>query len=74
MVLSILCTHTHPGEQQRGNSSDKVNVEMVKREAYEVVQLSKQRVTMNDNPAYGELGVGEYTVIVIKNETRTLYL
>ena len=25
-----------------------------------VVQLSRQRVIMNDNPAYGEIGVGEY--------------
>ena len=61
--------HTHPGKQQRGDSSVKVNAGMVKCEAYEVVQLSKQRVTMNNNPAYGELGVGEYSVIVIKNDS-----
>ena len=34
-----------------------MNVEMVKCGAYEVVQLSRQGVTMNDNPAYGEIGV-----------------
>ena len=65
MVLSIdVYTHTSmAGEQQRGNPSGNVNIEMVKCEAYEAVQLSKQGVAMNDNPAYGEIGVGEYTVI-----------
>ena len=37
---------------------DSVNIKLQKCEAYEVVKLSKQRVTMNDNPAYGEIGVG----------------
>ena len=32
-------------------------MEMQKCGAYEVVQLSRQRVIMNDNPAYGEIGV-----------------
>ena len=47
------------GDQQlRVDSSDNVNVEMVKCGAYEVVQLSRQGVTRNDNPAYDEIGVG----------------
>ena len=35
-----------------------LNIELQKCEAYEVVKMSRQRVTMNDNPAYGEVGVG----------------
>jgi hypothetical protein len=38
--------------------SDNVDIELVKCGAYEVVKLSRQRVAMNDNPAYGEIGVG----------------
>ena len=59
-------THTYTGDQQRvdPSDSDNVNVEMQKCGAYDVVQLSRQSVTMNHNPAYGETGVGEYTVIV----------
>ena len=38
-----------------------MNMEMQKCGAYEVVQLSRQRVIMNDNPAYGEIGVGVQT-------------
>ena len=37
---------------------DSVNIELQKCGAYEVVKLSKQKVTMNDNPAYGEIRVG----------------
>ena len=43
------------GNQQRGDTSE-ISIEMVKCGAYEIVQLSRQRVTMNDNPAYGEIG------------------
>ena len=40
--------------------SNNVDIELQKCGAYEVVKLSRQRVTMNDNPAYGEIGVGVY--------------
>ena len=36
--------------------SDENDIELKKCGAYEVVQLSRQRVTMNENPAYGEIG------------------
>ena len=36
-------------------------MEMQKCGAYEVVQLSRQRVIMNDDPAYEEIGVGLQT-------------
>ena len=49
------------GEVQGGNPSDDVNMEMQKCGAYEVVQFSRQRVIINDNPAYGEIGVGLQT-------------
>ena len=42
----------------RMDPPDSINIELQKCGAYEVVKLSKQRVTMNDNPAYGEIGVG----------------
>ena len=32
------------------------NMEMQKCGAYEIVLLSQQKVTMKDNPAYGEVG------------------
>ena len=61
-------THTHTqthiiDDQHRVDPPDIVNLELQNCGAYEVVQLSKQRVTMNDNPAYGEVGVGEYFII-----------
>ena len=36
--------------------SDDNDIKLEKCGAYEVVQLSRQRVTMNENPAYGEIG------------------
>ena len=50
--------HTHSGDQQSRDTSDNVNIELQKCGAYEVVQLSRQRVIMKNNPAYGEIGVG----------------
>ena len=35
---------------------NEVNIEMQKCGAYEAIQLSQQRVTMKENPAYGEVG------------------
>lgn len=37
--------------------SDNVDIDLVKCGAYEVVKLSRQRVAMTDNPAYGEIGI-----------------
>ena len=63
-------THTHTtintkvDRQQEGNPSDAVydvNMDMQKCGAYDVVQLSRQRVIVNDNIAYGEIGVGVQT-------------
>ena len=41
----------------RIDPSDNVDVDLVKCRAYEVVKFSRQGVTMNENPAYGEIGV-----------------
>ena len=41
----------------RMDPSDNVDIDLVKCGAYEVVKFSRQRVTMTDNPAYGEIGV-----------------
>ena len=46
------------GNQERVDPSDNVNIELVKCGAYEAVKLSRQAVTMRDNPAYGEIGIG----------------
>jgi hypothetical protein len=43
--------------------SDNVDLDLVKCGAYEVVKLSRQRIAMNDNPAYGEIGVGVQPVL-----------
>ena len=37
--------------------SNNVDIHLMKYGAYEVVKLSRQRVIMTDNPAYGEIGV-----------------
>jgi hypothetical protein len=42
--------------------SGNVNIELVKCGAYEVVKFSKQKVTMTDNPAYGEIVVGSVRI------------
>lgn len=38
-------------------AESEVNVEMQRCGAYEVVQLSRQRVTMKDNPAYVDVNL-----------------
>ena len=40
----------------RMDPSDNVDIDLVKCRAYEVVKFSRQGVTMNENPAYGEIG------------------
>ena len=39
----------------RMDPPNNVDVDLVKCSAYEVVKLSRQGVTMNDNPAYGDI-------------------
>ena len=41
-------------DDQQGKSE--INMEMQKCGAYETVQLSRQKFTMKDNPAYGKVG------------------
>ena len=49
--------HDIIGVHECGQSSHgQVNTELQKCGAYEIVQLSKQRVVMKDNPAYGQIG------------------
>ena len=45
------------------NPSDNVDIDLMKCGAYEVIKLSRQRVTMNENPAYGEIGVRVHSVL-----------
>ena len=47
----------------RMDASDNVDINLVKCGAYEVVKLSRQGVTMNENPAYGEIGVRIHSVL-----------
>ena len=54
-------THTHTDFQAGScehNDLEYEDIEMMKCGAYEVVKLSGQRVAMNENPAYGEIGAG----------------
>ena len=60
-TLLLHCNY-YGDHQQGGNPSDDVNMEMQKCGAYDVVQLSRQKVIMNDNPAYGE--IGDYISII----------
>ena len=46
----------------RMDASDNVDIDLVKCGAYEVVKLSRQGITMNENPAYGEIGVRVHPV------------
>ena len=63
LAHKLICMYMHSFPphldfQQRMDPSDNIDIELVKCGAYEVVKLSRQRVTMNDNPAYGEISVG----------------
>ena len=62
LTIKVQCVFmVHPSwlfNRSRVNPSNNENIELQKCEAYEVVKLSRQRVTMNDNPAYGEIGAG----------------
>lgn len=57
-------THTHTQTDFQAGSCEHNDLEhediemMMKCGAYEVVKLSGQRVAMNENPAYGEIGAG----------------
>ena len=50
LINSMLGAGKSPGEIE-------VNVEMQRCDAYEVVQLSRQRVVMKDNPAYVDVNL-----------------
>ena len=43
--------------QSPGPGGSEVDVEMKRCAAYQVVQLSRQRVTMKDNPAYVDVNI-----------------
>ena len=51
----ILCIHIgdHDNNTPRDSTRD---IELERCGAYEIVRLSKQKVVMNENPAYGEVG------------------
>ena len=44
-------------QEDRNSLESEVNVEMQRCGAYEVVQLSRQRVTMKENPAYVDVSL-----------------
>ena len=50
--------HVIQGDRQSpGPDENEVDVDMHKCGAYEVVRLSRQRVTMKDNPAYVDVNI-----------------
>ena len=51
--------NTHPfiGNSDTSSPRDSTrDIELERCGAYEIVRLSKQKVVMNENPAYGEVG------------------
>ena len=56
-IFAAFSFKVHDCSVFRMDLSNNVDVDLVKCRAYEVVKLSRQRVTMNENPAYGEIGV-----------------
>ena len=55
MSIMILCIIV--GNHDNNLSSDSTrDIELERCGAYEIVRLSKQKVVMNENPAYGEVG------------------
>ena len=50
-------THLFIGNHDTSSPRDSTrDIELERCGAYEVVRLSKQKVVMNENPAYGEVG------------------
>ena len=45
------------GKSRRENTQSELYVDMQRCGAYVVIRLSKQRVIMEENPAYGEIGL-----------------
>ena len=55
LVIKRISKHSS-GSTIDQRDGDTHNVELQRCEAYEIVKLSKQKVTMETNPAYGEIG------------------
>ena len=55
LSLSLIHPVSHNDPEEKPSDVD-VNIKLQKCGAYEVIHLSKQRVVMNDNPTYGEIG------------------
>ena len=55
LVIKRISKHSS-GSTIDQRDGDTQNVELQRCEAYEIVKLSKQKVTMETNPAYGEIG------------------
>ena len=54
-VDPILCIIV--GDRENNSPRDSTrDIELERCGAYEIVRLSKQKVVMNENPAYGEVG------------------
>ena len=47
-------------ESDGQNGRSNANMQLHKCEAYEIIKLSKQKVKMEDNPAYGEVGLSSF--------------
>ena len=62
IITITLYTYVFLGSQPRKNGycneaiANDILIEMKECRAYEVVQLSKQKPSMEENPAYGEIG------------------
>ena len=55
-VAMIIKSSSNNGIENVVHTKEEINVAMQRCGAYDVIQLSKQKVKMNQNPAYGEIG------------------
>ena len=62
MSLIIFCTIGNDDNNLPSEHTLSSGIELERCGAYEIVRLSKQKVVMNENPAYGEVGRSRHIV------------
>ena len=55
-IAMVIKSSSNNGIENVVHTKEEINVAMQRCEAYDIIQLSKQRVKTNQNPAYGEIG------------------
>ena len=61
--------HPFIGNHDNSSPSDSTrDIELDRCGAYEIARLSKQKVVMNENPAYGEVGLSSLLALYVLNQ------